>query len=83
MNKQKLLERIESFKSLKDKWDSYDARTIYPEAIELAKRIVETLKDEENWFVAPMSDGNILFEKDKKEGSSEYITITFLPKETT
>ncbi len=47
------LKRIESFKELKEDWDSYGGRPIYPCAIAKAKELVE------GFFVAPLPDGGI------------------------
>ncbi len=65
MTVDEMLERIESFRDLEQGWDSYDASTINEYTIEFALELAPRLSHNEDWFVAPCSGGEILFESNK------------------
>ncbi len=53
MDMKEALERLESFKSLGEDWDSYGGKPISTAAIETAKKMLE------GFFVCPLSDGTV------------------------
>ena len=52
MDTEEALKRLESFRELKQNWDSYGGLPIHPAAIDRAKKLIE------GFFVCPISDGN-------------------------
>lgn len=65
MKLDELLKRIKSFRKLKAGWDSYDGKPFSEETIQLALVIANRLPAKEDFFVAPCSDGEIMFESNE------------------
>jgi|HubBroStandDraft_2_1064218.scaffolds.fasta_scaffold538213_2 hypothetical protein len=76
MKKPEMIERIEFFKTLQHDWDSYGADGIDPVAIEQALQIVPILDESLGWFVAPCSDGSVLFEAFKSSSKRIFIRVS-------
>jgi len=64
MNRFEMIKRINTFRTQKKDWDSYGADPINKATIELALSMVDKLDLSENWFVAPCSGGEIMFESE-------------------
>ncbi len=71
MKLHELVEKIESFRTLKKNWDSYNGNPIKEPTIKLALSIAHRIDIKQNWFVSPCGSGEIHFES--KKGS--YISI--------
>lgn len=60
MTHSEAVQKLDSFKDLKENWDSYGGRPISPKAIDCAKAMLFRLGP--GWQPVPMSDGGVLLE---------------------
>lgn len=74
MDVQEMTERIESFRELKQDWDSYGAVPIKANSIELALAVARSLPGDD-WFVGPVNDGSVEFENNN---ATAFVRITTL-----